>query len=601
MDRKKTLKPRKISPTPDPTRTALLELERGAFQKKWTGRLPIGLLYPNHYRVGMSSLGFQLVYRLLNEYDAIVCERIFMPDPGQPILSMETGRKPADFPLIFCSVSFEHDYLNIARFFRLAGIEPFAVDRHGEIRAGQPLVVCGGVAAFMNPEPLAPFMDLFAVGEAEPLLPGLISALESADLRDRNGLLYQLNRDIRGFYAPSLYRPRYDDQNRFERFDSSPGLPPRISRIGLAAAGRAGHSELLTGETEFADLYLTELGRGCSRGCRFCTAGFVYRPPRLWDADAILASLAERPDGVARVGLLGMEMTGHDTLDLIAGRLSSEGCALSFSSLRADRMSDRLLELLGESNLKSAAIAPDGASERLRRVINKQLTEADLIAAADKLTRAGLRRIKLYLMIGLPTETDVDLEEFVQLVARMQESMQRTGRKRGWLSNLSVSVNSFVPKPWTPFQYHPYGASQRLEPEAAISGAEAARSLKDKIKRLRKRFASVPNLQIKFDSPDQALFQAVLARGDRRLAPLLLNMTDSGISFRQALKGQGLSERLYATRQYDRGSGLPWSIIDHSISDGYLWNEYCRSFHEKSTPPCDTRVCRRCGVCNDQG
>ena len=581
------------------SRTQLLDRERGTYHKKWTGRLPVGLLYPNHYRVGMSNLGFQLVYRLLNEYDNIVCERLFLPEPGQPVLSVESGRRPADFPLIFCSISFEHDYINIARFFRLAGLEPFAAERPEAIAPGQPLVVCGGVAAFMNPEPLAPFMDLCVIGEAEPLLPDLIDGLEKTGFSDRSEVLYRLNRDCPGFYAPRLYAPCYDEQDRFVRFESPPELPARIKRIGLAETERAGHSELLTPETEFADLYLTELGRGCSRGCRFCTAGFVYRPPRLWDTEAILAGLAERPESIERVGLLGMEMTDRDSLELISQKLVADGCSLSFSSLRADRISDNLLGLLSTSGLKSAAIAPDGASERLRRVINKQLTEADLIGAVEKLTEAGLHRIKLYLMIGLPSETRDDLDEFVQMVERMRQVMNAIGRPRGRLSELTVSVNSFVPKPWTPFQYHPYGESAELGPEETFAGRDAVATIKGKIKFLRKRFASVPNLQLKFDSPDQAFFQAVLARGDRRLALLLLNMADSGISLKQALKREGLSEGLYATRQYDRNSGLPWSIIDHSIDDDYLWSEYRRAFAEKMTAPCDTSVCRRCGVCHD--
>lgn len=578
----------------------LLDLERGTYLKKWTGRLPVGLFYPNRYQVGMSNLGFQLVYRMLNEYEHLVCERIFIPEPGQPVLSMESGRPPADFPIIFCSVSFEHDYINFASFFRAAGLEPFADKRPTEIRPGRPLVVCGGVASFMNPEPLAPFVDLFVIGEAEPLLPDLIDFIDEAGFDNRHDLLYRLNRDYQGFYAPSLYTPCYDKHGRFERFEVRPELPKRVARIGLTEAERAGHSELLTPETEFADLYLTELGRGCSRGCRFCTAGFVYRPPRLWDTEAILSGLADRPKSIERVGLLGMEMTGRENLELISSRLGADGCSLSFSSLRADRISDNLLELLSGSNLKSVAIAPDGASERLRRVINKQLTEADLIGAAEKLTDAGLHRIKLYLMIGLPTETEADLDEFVRLVGRMQDAMNAIGRSRGWLSELTISVNSFVPKPWTPFQYHPYGASAKLESEATFPGREAVSYIKKRIKYLRKRFAAVPNLQLKFDSPDQAFFQAVLARGDRRLAHLLLNMVDSGISLRQALIAEGLSEEFYATRQYDRESGLPWSIIDHSINDDYLWNEYSRSFEEKSTPPCDTSVCRRCGICNVQ-
>ncbi|MGI9536128.1 MAG: radical SAM protein [Desulfocapsaceae bacterium] len=598
MDRKRQVTSR-TTISRVPSRADLLDRERGTYLKKWKGLLPVGLFYPNHYRVGMSNLGLQLVYRMLNEYHALVCERLFLPETDQPLVSVESGRPPADFPIIFISISFEHDYLNLARFFLTSGLEPLANRREESIEPGNPLVVCGGVAAFMNPEPLAPFVDLFVVGEAEPLLPKLIDMLCADDFSDRRRLLSRLNRDHDGFYAPQLYQPRYDSQNRFEKYEMEPGLPERIRRIGLETTDFSAHSELLTPETEFSDLYLSELGRGCSRGCRFCTAGFVYRPPRLWDIEAILKSLEKRPRGIDRIGLLGMEMTSRENLDLIAGNLGSDGCSLSFSSLRADRISDNLLELLQASNLKSVAIAPDGASERLRRVINKQLTESDLLAAAEKLTEAGLHRLKLYLMIGLPTETFGDLEEFVDLVQRIRDVIHGIGRKRGRLSEISISVNSFVPKPWTPFQYHPFGASEELDGEETLTGRDGVQNITAKIKYLRTHLASLSNLRLKFDNPDQALFQSILSRGDRRLAQVLLIMADSGISWKQALKQSGLSEQLFATRQFTKHSPLVWTIVDHGIKDGYLWREYRRSFEEKETPPCDTGVCRICGVCRD--
>jgi hypothetical protein len=202
-------------------------------------------------------------------------------------------------------------------------------------------------------------------------------------------------------------------------------------------------------------------------------------------------------------------------------------------------------------------------------------------------------------MIGLPGETDEDLEEFVGLVAKIRSVMQNIGRRRGRLSELSISVNSFVPKPWTPFQYHPFSISQKLGAEQTTSGSAALKTLKARIKFLKKQLSPLANLRLKFDNPDQALFQAVLARGDRRLAQVLLNMADSGISWKQALKQCGLQETYFATRQYGRTSPMPWTIIDQSIEEGYLWAEYCRSFEEKGTAPCDTRICRRCGVCHD--
>lgn len=601
MNRKKHGRPGRGNASGAVLRKKLLDQEKGSYLKKWTGRLPVALFYPNTYRVGMSSLGFQIVYHLLNQDDRIVCERSFLPDDGAGVLvSMESGRLLSDFPVVLISVSFEHDYVNVARMFLSANIEPFAAGRNNVVSKTSPLILLGGVAMFMNPEPLAPFADLIVVGEAEPLLPRLIDVLcgEGA-LQDREKLTYELNVSGEGFYSPACYDVTYGHQGYFSGFHPRTGIPARVRRSYLKTRDQAGHSELLSPETEFADLYLTELGRGCSRGCRFCTAGFIYRPPRLWERDAILKSLDDRPEGTRRVGLLGMEMTSEEVINSIIQRMQEEECTLSFSSLRADRIGGRVLDLLSESDAKSAAIAPDGASERVRQVINKGLIEKDIISAARRLAEAGLFKLKLYLMIGLPSETGDDLEEFLQLVRKIRKEIDPVGRKKGRLCEITVSVNSFVPKPWTPFQYHPFGVAQRLEDNGTVTGETAVRAMKRKIRQLREGVKEVDNTRMNFDRPDHVLFQAVLARGDRRLAEVLLEIAASGISWRQALKKHGLSEELFATRQYDNESKMAWEIIDHSIDPGYLWKEYLRAFQCKETLPCDTEICRRCGVCDD--
>jgi radical SAM superfamily enzyme YgiQ (UPF0313 family) len=452
----------------------------------------------------------------------------------------------------------------------------------------------------MNPEPLAPFVDLFILGEAEPVLPGLVTLLlHNHDQLERGDLLLQISRSLGGCYAPSFYTPQYDDAGELQCYRPSHDLPYRVTKTVLDHSPVAAHSQLLTPEAEFAEMHLTELGRGCSRGCRFCAAGFIYRPPRLWDGDAVVAGLKARFGGVDRVGLLGMEMADSTALAQISSYLQESGCALSFSSLRADRLSDHLLELLGASNLKSVAIAPDGSSERLRRVINKGLDETDLLRAAEQLVTAGIFKLKLYLMIGLPSETDADLLEAVTLVGKIKERIDPIGKERKRLTEIVISVNCFAPKPWTPFQYHPFGMSFPLAPGEEGSATEAVYELKRRQKLLRNGFSPLANVQVQFDKPESVLFQAVLSRGDRRLAAMLLTMADTGCSWKQAMKKHHLTAEEYAVRSVDEASWFPWYVIDHGIDLGYLWQEYRRAFAEKLTSGCVTAICRRCGVCHD--
>ena len=582
------------------SRQFFLDQEKGSFLKKWTGRQPVALVYPNSYRVGMSSLGFQLVYALLNEQDSLVCERFFLPEKGDGLLSMESGRELTQFPLVFISVSFEHDYLHVVKILTGGGIIPLAKNRSLQVSGREPLVICGGVATFMNPEPLAPFVDLFLIGEAEPVLADVTDYLfcKSATA-DRKDILHGVSEKFPGCYAPALYTPEYGEDGRLNGYQASSAvLPGRIKKVFQKSCSKAAHSQLLSPHAEFSDLFLTELGRGCSRGCRFCAAGFIYRPPRLWSGDAVVAGVAERWKGTDRVGLVGMEMADTAELDALSTYLGEGGCALSFSSLRADRLSMPLLDLLAASNLKSVAIAPDGSSERLRKVINKGLDEQDIIRAAEHLVGAGIYKLKLYLMVGLPTETEEDLEEAVALVGRIKEKIDPIGRLRGRLCEITVSVNCFVPKPWTPFQFHAFGVSEQLEKGEYRSREEVLRRLKKRLKFLKTGLKTYANVRVNHDKPDNVLFQAVLARGDRRLADVLLDMAVTGIPWKQAMKRQGLTAEQFALCGYGESDYFPWSIIDHSIRQSYLWLEYQKAFAGKTTVPCDTEKCRICGVCN---
>ena len=563
-----------------------LASEKGTQRKKWKGRLPVALIFPNRYGLGNSNLGFQIVYALVNSLPGFVCERFFYQD-NQPPVSLESGRPLRDFPILLCSLSFEQDFFNLLALLFAGGIEPLAEKRSAganRFRPGQPLVIGGGVASFINPEPLAPFVDLFVVGEAEPILSQLMAHLAERLTGEKpEELLRGIVRLFSGCYVPRFYTMHYGEGGVLTSIEADPEVPVRVRRLVLDKSPVAGHSQLLSPEAEFADLFLTELGRGCSRGCRFCAAGFVYRPPRLWSAESIIAALAERPEDIKRVGLLGMEMARSEDLARIADYLLGEGCALSFSSLRADAINGELYHLLAQSRLKSAAIAPDGGSERLRRVINKGISEQDVLSAAEALARAGIHHLKLYFMIGLPTETEDDLAELLFLTDKVRKTLLGVGRETGRLGNITLSVNSFVPKAWTPFQFH---------------GFAPLPALKNSIKFLRKGVAGMANTRMVVDQPGNAFYQAVLARGDRKVGLALYAMLQGKQNWRQTLLGCGINPEDYAMRQRGQEECFPWEIIDHGINRQYLWAEYRKALEEKSTIACDTSQCRRCGVCH---
>lgn len=568
-------------------------IEKGIIKKKWKNKIPIALIYPNTYSLGMSNLGFQLVYHLLNQDDSIVAERVFLPESNDKPLSVESGRPLSDFPFLFFSVSFEQDYKNLIMILECSGISSLvslrndkSQDISSQAAGGQPLIVAGGVATFLNPEPLVPFIDLFIIGEAEPLLPSVMAKLMKGVGKNKIRLLIKLASELSGCYVPALYQSEYDSHGKLLSISPDaryPSLPQRVKKVVMASPGDlAAHSKILSPAAEFSNLFMTELGRGCTRGCRFCAAGFIYRPPRLWKAQSIINAVDSRPESCSRIGLLGMEMANPEDVSLIADHLANKSCSLSFSSLRADIISSSLTELLGQSKLKSVAIAPDGGSERLRQVINKGINENDVLKAVEILAEHGIKNLKLYYMIGLPTETLEDLDEIVKLSMKVKEKILKIGRTKGKISLLTLSINCFIPKPWTPFQYHPM---------------EATASLKKKLKFLRKTLGSQPNIRIKAENPERAFFQAALARGDHRVGRALLQMVLYNSTWRQAFKKENITPEEYTTRQRDKNELFPWEIIDHGINRNYLWSEYQKALQAKTTIPCDTAQCKRCGVC----
>jgi len=558
----------------------LLESERGTVRKNWSGRTKIALVYPNQYHVGMSNLGFQAVYRLLNQMDAVVCERVFLPDdraPDQRLVSLESARPLDDFDIVAFSVSFENDFPNLLKVLEKAALPLKAIDRGPP----HPLVMAGGVACFSNPEPIAEFIDLFIIGEAEPVLTPFIDRFDPG--ADRATLLKKLTRNIPGIYVPALYQPSYRPDGTLSSFRPLGDGPPAIRRVFLEDLSRApACSAIITSHTTFGRTFLVETGRGCPHGCRFCSAGYIYRPPRSLPLQTLKNCMEIGGELSGKIGLVGAAVSNLPEIGALCSHILQSGISASFSSLRADALSAGLVDVLKQSGVKTATIAPDAGSQRLRDVINKGLSEEDILRAAETLVSNGIPNLKLYFMIGLPGETLEDVEAIVSLCKRIKHTFLKSSRARKRIGDITVSLNSFVPKPFTPFQW------------AAMDEVSV---LKDKIKIIRRGLKPVANVRLHADIPRWAYLQALFSRGDRRVADLLGLAHANGGNWPRTFKESPLNPSFYVHRERPLQELFPWDFIDHGINKSFLKAEYKKALEAKPSPPCPLESCQICGVC----
>jgi len=569
----------------------LLAAERGAVVKDWGGRIPIALVFANTYRAGMSNLGFQTVYDLLNARPDVVCERVFLPDrplwrilerTGRPLLSLESQRPLIDFELVAFSLSFENDYPNVPRILSLARLAWRSAER-GE---GDPLLLAGGAALRLNPEPMAQFLDLILLGDGEGILPDLLRAwrevrLEPLPKRER---LLHLARSIPGAYAPAFYEAALDGQGRLVSFSpTAPGLTDAISTVRLARLGpRAAVSRILTPHTEFASTRLIEIGRGCGRGCRFCLAGYEYRLPRTVSAADVLTTLGPVGEHAERVGLISPAVADHPEIVPLVRALVSQGREVTVSSLRLDEASPELAALLVEGGMRSAAVAPEAGTERLRASINKNLSEAQILEGVRVLAEAGIKRLKFYFMIGLPGETPEDVRAIGDLVKKAKDRLLRAFARQRLLPELTLTVSSFVPKPSTPFE------------TAAMA---ELRVLKDRARMVQAALRGVKGVRVHFDVPKWAWLQGVFSRGDRRVSFLIEALARSGGDLGRALKEITFNPDYFVNRAWPEEERLPWDFLDRGFSRRYLAEECKRAEAGEASPPCRPEVCRRCGLC----
>ena len=554
----------------------ILAKEVGYVTKPHGDRLRVALAFPNTYWVGMSNLGFQTVYRLFNAEPDIVCERFFLPPKQElaalsaakaPLLTLESQTPVGDFDIVAFSVSFEWDYVNVLTLLRLAGIPAYASERTGR----HPLIVIGGAVTFVNPEPLAPFADVIAAGEGEALIPGLRRAM--AEATGRPDLLARLATE-RGFYVPSFYEPEYAGDGTLAGYSVRAGieapLPVRKAALKTTEAVDPPATTIFTPDTEFGSRFLVEVVRGCANLCRFCWAGYNYLPVRAFPADRILQLAEEARRYSQRAGLVSIALCDHPEIERILSRLLELGYAISPASLRLDDLTPAIVQMLRQSGERSITIAPETGSDRLRRVINKTVTNDEILDSAELIFANGIESLKLYYMIGLPTETDEDLVAIRDLTLQLRERMLKYAKPRGRVGSITGSVNPLIPKPGTAYQW------LAMEDPSATDR---------KIKRLRSLMAGIDNVYFNIKSERHSYYQALLSLGDRRVAPAVAAAERNGQNWRAAVAEAGIDGDFYIFRDRTKDAMLPWDIIDGGMKRPFFEAELAKSLRAEWTLP----------------
>lgn len=563
----------------------ILASEQGYTRHAFGGRVPFALAYPNVYYVGMSNLGFHIIYDILNRRSDTLCERFFLPDAldfkeyertGTPLLSLESQTPLNRFALVGFALSFEMDYFYLLKMLALGQVPLFNHERGEQ----DPIVLAGGPCATFNPEPLHCFVDAFIIGEGEEIMTALMNAYQEAKQvgKSRQEVLAALAQ-VPGVYVPSLYVHSFDETGRLTHIQPMPPAPAHVQRQWVRDLDAfPAHTTVVTEHTEF-NMYLIETARGCGRHCRFCMAGYCFRRPRDRSLEILKREVLAAKAFGKRIGLMGAAISDYPQIDELCRFILAQDLPLSVASFRADSVTEELMHALAASGLRTVTLAPEAGSVKLRQVINKGIEEKHLFQALAMGARAGIRNYRLYIMIGLPFEEDADIDAIADLALRLADQIKTYGKG----GNLTLSVNPFIPKPFTPFQWLPMAEVKVVE---------------RRLKQLRKALAKRKDIRLIAESPKEAAVQAILARGDRRLSKAIHEAHQRGgaRAFLKAMKAVGLDAKQELYRLRDVDEILPWDVLQMGFSKAYLHAELKRAIAGKPTQPCFAN-CHRCGVC----